>query len=249
MLSGLEKKSQVLQLPEKTTVAYHEAGHAVVGWYLEHADPLLKVSIVPRGKGLGYAQYLPKEQYLFTREQLFDRMCMMLGGRVAEQVFFRRITTGAHDDLRKVTQSAYAQVVQFGMNDAVGQVSFDLPQQGDLVTEKPYSETTAQLIDQEVRLLIDAAFQRTLQLVTDKKDVVDKVAKRLLEKEILDKADMVELLGARPFQEKYSYEEFVEGTGETEEDTSLPEGLKSWNKDRGEEKKEQEQQKRSAVYL
>nr|XP_033482797.1 AFG3-like protein 2 isoform X3 [Epinephelus lanceolatus] len=249
VIGGLEKKTQVLQLPEKTTVAYHEAGHAVAGWFLEHADPLLKVSIVPRGKGLGYAQYLPKEQYLFNKEQLFDRMCMMLGGRVAEQVFFKRITTGAQDDLRKVTQSAYAQVVQFGMNDAVGQVSFDLPQQGDVVTEKPYSETTAQLIDQEVRLLIDSAFQRTLKLVTDRKEMVEKVAKRLLEKEILDKADMVELLGARPFQEKTSYEEFVEGLGELEEDTSLPEGLKNWNKNKGEEKQPQNRQNRSALYL
>ncbi|KAI9528385.1 AFG3-like protein 1 [Dissostichus eleginoides] len=227
VIGGLEKKTQVMQLPEKTTVAYHEAGHAVAGWFLEHADPLLKVSIVPRGKGLGYVQYLPKEQYLFNREQLFDRMCMMLGGRVAEQVFFRRITTGAEDDLRKVTQSAYAQVVQFGMNDAMGQMSFDLPQQGDMVTEKPYSETTAQLIDQEVRLLIDSAFQRTLQLVTDKRDMVDKVAKRLLEKEMLDKADMVELLGTRPFQEKSTYEEFVDVLGKLE-DTSIsqePEGV------------------------
>uniref|UniRef100_A0AAQ5Y4M9 AAA+ ATPase domain-containing protein n=1 Tax=Amphiprion ocellaris TaxID=80972 RepID=A0AAQ5Y4M9_AMPOC len=236
VIGGLEKKTQVLQLPEKTTVAYHEAGHAVTGWFLEHADPLLKVSIVPRGKGLGYAQYLPKEQYLFTQDQLFDRMCMMLGGRVAEQVFFRRITTGAHDDLRKVTQSAYAQVVQFGMNEAVGQVSFDLPQQGSMVTGKPYSESTAQLIDQEVRLLIDSAFKRTLQLVIDKKEMVEKVAKRLLEKEILDRADMVELLGPRPFQEKSSYEELTEGLGQFEEDTSLPEGLKNWNENKGDEK-------------
>ncbi|XP_071344361.1 mitochondrial inner membrane m-AAA protease component AFG3L1-like isoform X2 [Trachinotus anak] len=249
VIGGLEKKTQVLQLPEKTTVAYHEAGHAVAGWFLEHADPLLKVSIVPRGKGLGYAQYLPKEQYLFTREQLFDRMCMMLGGRVAEQVFLHRVTTGAQDDLRKVTQSAYAQVVQFGMNEAVGQVSFDFPQQGNIVTEKPFSEPTAQLIDQEVRLLIEAAFQRTLQLVTDKKEMVEKVAKRLLEKEILDKADMVELLGPRPFQEKSSYEEFVEGLGEFEEDTSLPEGLKDWNKSKGDEKHLQNQQNKSALYL
>lgn len=246
VIGGLEKKSQVLQLPEKTTVAYHEAGHAVTGWFLEHADPLLKVSIVPRGKGLGYAQYLPKEQYLFTQDQLFDRMCVMLGGRVAEQVFFRRVTTGAQDDLRKVTQSAYAQVVQFGMNEAVGLVSFDLPQQDSIVSEKPYDESTAQLIDQEVRSLIDAAFQRTLQLVIDKKEMVEKVAKRLLEKEILDRADMVELLGPRPFQEKSSYEEFVEGLGAFEEETSLPEGLKNWNKNKEDEK---HVPKKSALYL
>uniref|UniRef100_A0A8D3BJF3 AAA+ ATPase domain-containing protein n=1 Tax=Scophthalmus maximus TaxID=52904 RepID=A0A8D3BJF3_SCOMX len=236
VIGGLEKKTRVLQVPEKTTVAYHEAGHAVAGWFLEHADPLLKVSIVPRGKGLGYVQYLPKEQYLFTQEQLFDRMCMMLGGRVAEQVFLRRITTRAHDDLRKVTQSAYAQVVEFGMNEAVGQVSFDLPRQGNTVSQKPFSEPTAQLIDREVRSLIDAAFQRTLQLVSDKKEMVEKVAKCLLEKEMLDKADMVELLGPRPFQERSSYEEFVEGLGESEEDTSLPEGLKNWSKSKGDEK-------------
>ncbi|XP_071386765.1 mitochondrial inner membrane m-AAA protease component AFG3L1-like [Centroberyx affinis] len=249
VIGGLEKKTQVLQLQERTTVAYHEAGHAVVGWFLEHADPLLKVSIIPRGKGLGYAQYLPKEQYLFSQEQLFDRMCMMLGGRVAEQVFFCRVTTGAQDDLRKVTQSAYAQVVQFGMSEAVGQVSFDLPQQGDIVTEKPFSEPTAQLIDQEVRSLIDAAYQRTYQLVTDKKELVEKVAKRLLDKEVLDKADMLELLGPRPFEEKSSYEEFVEGMGALEEDTSLPEGLKDWNKSRGDEEQPQRQQRKQALYL
>uniref|UniRef100_A0A8C7HEJ1 AFG3-like protein 1 n=1 Tax=Oncorhynchus kisutch TaxID=8019 RepID=A0A8C7HEJ1_ONCKI len=246
VIGGLEKKTQVLQPLEKTTVAYHEAGHAVVGWYLEHADPLLKVSIIPRGKGLGYAQYLPKEQYLFTREQLFDRMCMMLGGRVAEQVFFGKITTGAQDDLRKVTQSAYAQVVQFGMSEVVGQVSFELPRQGEMVMEKPYSEPTAQLIDQEVRSLIDTAFQRTQQLITEKRDVVEKVGRRLLEKEVLDKADMLELLGPRPYKEKSTYEEFVEGTGSMKEDTSLPEGLKNWNKDRGTEEPPQEQQRTPA---
>ncbi|XP_056307743.1 AFG3-like protein 1 [Danio aesculapii] len=232
VIGGLEKKTQVLQPTEKKTVAYHEAGHAVVGWFLQHADPLLKVSIIPRGKGLGYAQYLPKEQYLYTREQLFDRMCMMLGGRVAEQVFFNRITTGAHDDLKKVTQSAYAQIVQFGMSERVGQVSFDLPRQGETVLEKPYSEATAELIDEEVRDLVDRAYRRTLELVTEKREQVEMVGKRLLEKEVLDKADMLELLGARPFEEKSTYEEFVEGTGSFEEDTSLPEGLKDWNQER-----------------
>ncbi|XP_073704578.1 mitochondrial inner membrane m-AAA protease component AFG3L2 [Garra rufa] len=238
VIGGLEKKTQVLQPEEKKTVAYHEAGHAVAGWFLEHADPLLKVSIIPRGKGLGYAQYLPKEQYLYTKEQLLDRMCMTLGGRVSEEIFFGRITTGAQDDLKKVTQSAYAQIVQFGMNEKVGQVSFDLPRQGEVVLEKPYSEATACLIDTEVRNLITMAYQRTQQLLNEKKAEVEKVALRLLEKEVLDKNDMVELLGQRPFAEKSTYEEFVEGTGSMDEDTSLPEGLKDWNKERGSEKEE-----------
>ncbi|XP_062997038.1 AFG3-like protein 1 isoform X2 [Elgaria multicarinata webbii] len=238
--TGLEKKTQVLQPSEKAVVAYHEAGHAVVGWFLEHADPLLKVSIIPRGKGLGYAQYLPREQFLYTREQLFDRMCMMLGGRVAEQLFFGRITTGAHDDLRKVTQSAYAQVVQFGMSDKLGQVSFDLPQQGGLAPEKPYSEATAELIDEEVRALINTAYEKTLELLTHFRGQVEKVGKHLLEKEVLEKADMVELLGPRPFAERSTYEEFVEGTGSLDEDTSLPEGLKNWKLEQEEEEEEEE---------
>ncbi|XP_014266912.2 mitochondrial inner membrane m-AAA protease component AFG3L2 isoform X2 [Maylandia zebra] len=238
VIGGLEKKTQVLQPEEKKTVAYHEAGHAVAGWFLEHADPLLKVSIIPRGKGLGYAQYLPKEQYLYTKEQLLDRMCMTLGGRVSEEIFFGRITTGAQDDLRKVTQSAYAQIVQFGMNPKVGQVSFDLPRQGEMVLEKPYSEATARLIDTEVRTLISEAYQRTQQLLNDKKAEVEKVAQRLLEKEVLDKNDMVELLGKRPFTEKSTYEEFVEGTGGEDEDTTLPEGLKDWNQERRPEREE-----------
>ncbi|XP_054856557.1 AFG3-like protein 1 isoform X2 [Eublepharis macularius] len=246
VIGGLEKKTQVLQPNEKATVAYHEAGHAVVGWFLEHADPLLKVSIIPRGKGLGYAQYLPREQFLYTREQLFDRMCMMLGGRVAEQLFFGRITTGAQDDLRKVTQTAYAQIVQFGMSDKLGQVSFALPQQGEPVTEKPYSEATAELIDEEVRALVHAAYQRTLELLTHCREQVEKVGKRLLEKEVLEKADMVELLGPRPFAERSTYEEFVEGTGSLEEDTSLPEGLKDWNPEQEQDSLDEERAQEKA---
>uniref|UniRef100_A0A8D0CZY9 AFG3-like AAA ATPase 2 n=1 Tax=Sander lucioperca TaxID=283035 RepID=A0A8D0CZY9_SANLU len=242
VIGGLEKKTQVLQPEEKKTVAYHEAGHAVAGWFLEHADPLLKVSIIPRGKGLGYAQYLPREQFLYTAEQLLDRMCMTLGGRVAEEIFFGRITTGAQDDLRKVTQSAYAQIVQFGMNAKVGQVSFDMPRQGEMVLEKPYSEATACLIDSEVRVLISEAHLRTHRLLSDRKTEVEKVALRLLEKEVLDKSDMVELLGKRPFAEKSTYEEFVEGTGGMDEDTTLPEGLKDWNRERKEKPETPEEQ-------
>lgn len=232
VVAGLEKKTQVLGPEEKKTVAYHEAGHAVAGWFLEFADPLLKVSIIPRGKGLGYAQYLPREQYLYSKEQLNDRMCMALGGRVAEEIFFGRITTGAQDDLRKVTQSAYAEVVHYGMSEKVGQLSFEMPQQGDMQFDKPYSETTAQLIDEEVRAIVNLAYERTKALLNEKKEIVEKVALRLLDQEILSRDDMIELLGPRPFAEKSTYEEFVEGTGSFEEDTTLPKGLEGWNKPR-----------------
>ncbi|CAK9802991.1 AFG3-like protein 2 [Anthophora plagiata] len=236
VIAGMEKKTNVLQPEEKKTVAYHEAGHAVAGWFLEYADPLLKVSIIPRGKGLGYAQYLPHEQYLYTKEQLFDRMCMALGGRVSEEIFFGRITTGAQDDLQKVTSNAYAQVIQYGMNEKIGNVSFEMPQRGDLAYDKPYSEHTAQLIDVEVRELIEQAHQHTRALLTKHKENVAKVAERLLKQEILSRDDMIELLGPRPFPEKSTYEQFVEGTGSFEEDTTLPKGLQEWNKSRDSEK-------------
>ncbi|CAG2168441.1 unnamed protein product [Oppiella nova] len=229
VVAGLEKKTRVLQPEEKKTVAYHEAGHAVCGWYLEHADPLLKVSIIPRGMGLGYAQYLPKEQYLYSKEQLFDRLCMTLGGRASEEVFFGRITSGAQDDLKKVTQNAYSQIVQLGMSAKVGHLSFDLPQPGEMVIDKPYSEETAQLIDSEVRALVDKAYQRTVALINERKADVEKIALRLLEKEVLNRDDMIELLGKRPFKEKSTYEQFVEGTGSLDEDVSLPKGLEGWN--------------------
>lgn len=232
VVAGMEKKSNVLQPDERKIVAYHEAGHAVAGWFLQHADPLLKVSIIPRGKGLGYAQYLPKEQYLYSKEQLFDRMCMTLGGRVSEEIFFGRITTGAQDDLKKITQSAYAQIVHYGMNPKVGNVSFEMPQPGEMVIDKPYSEKTAELIDSEVRELINSAHVYTTNLLMKHKDNITKVAERLLKQEILSREDMIELLGKRPFPEKSTYEEFVEGTGSLDEDTSLPEGLKQWNKEK-----------------
>lgn len=240
VIGGLEKKTQVLQPEEKKTVAYHEAGHAVAGWFLENADPLLKVSIIPRGRGLGYAQYLPKEQYLYSKEQLFDRMCMTMGGRVSEEIFFGRITTGAQDDLSKITKSAYAQVVTYGMNDKVGNISFELPREGEATLDKPYSEATAQLIDEEVRELIDTSHKTTTELLTKHKEDVEKVARRLLDKEVLSRDDMIDLLGPRPFNEKSTYEEFVAGTGSEEEDTTLPEGLKELEKEMKEQDKDDE---------
>merc|ERR1719184_536537 len=148
---------------------------------------------------------------------------MTLGGRAAEKIFFDRITTGAQDDLQKVTKSAYSQITQFGMNDVVGNVSFEQPQQGEMVFDKPFSEATAQLVDEEAKKMIDRAMKTTMDLLIKHKDDVIKVAERLLEQEILSRDDMIELLGPRPFAEKSTYEEF-------EEDTTLPKGLEGWNK-------------------
>ncbi|XP_051175471.1 AFG3-like protein 2 [Leptopilina boulardi] len=243
VIAGMEKKSQVLQPDEKKTVAYHEAGHAVAGWFLEHADPLIKVSIIPRGKGLGYAQYLPREQYLYSKEQLFDKMCMTLGGRVSEEMFFKRITTGAQDDLQKITKMAYSQIIHYGMNEKIGNVSFEMPETGSPYTDKPYSENTAQMIDQEARAMIDSAKKRTRQVLEDHKNDVIKVAERLLKQEILSREDMIETLGPRPFKELSTYEEFVEGTGSFEEDTTLPKGLQDWNLSKEDKEKVVEESK------
>jgi AFG3 family protein len=208
VIAGLEKKSKVLSPEEKKTVAYHEAGHAVSGWYLQHADPLLKVSIIPRGvAALGYAQYLPKDMYLLSQEQLADRMCMTLGGRVSEQIFFDSVTTGAQDDLQKVTKMAYSQITVYGMNPKVGKVSFGNPSENEQKFQKPYSEETAKIIDDEARIMIDECYKRTLELLTGKKEDIVKVAERLLEKEVLHRADMIELLGPRQWPEKTTFEE------------------------------------------
>lgn len=202
VIAGLERKSRVLSPDEKTTVAYHEAGHAVCGWFLEHADPLLKVSIVPRGVGtLGYAQYVPRERFLYTTEQLMDRMVMTLGGRVAEEIFFKKITTGAQDDLQKVTRMATEVITNYGMNAAIGPLSYGRQDQNESF-QKPFSETTAARIDDEVRGMAMEAHRRTTELLTEKKEQVEKVAKLLLDKEVINREDMVRLLGERPFEEK-----------------------------------------------
>ncbi|CAJ0627717.1 5473_t:CDS:2 [Entrophospora sp. SA101] len=209
VIAGLEKRSRVLSPEEKKTVAYHEAGHAVAGWFLEHADPILKVSIIPRGIGaLGYAQYLPKDQYLYSTSQLLDRMCMTLGGRVSEQIFFNIVTTGAQDDLQKVTKLAYAQISAYGMNINIGPLSFYNAGDNEPQFQKPYSEATARMIDEEARKLVGMAYERTLKLLTERKNDVEKVAQLLLSKEVLNREDMINLLGKRPFSDKHPYEDY-----------------------------------------
>ena len=212
VIGGLEKKNKIISPEEKRIVAYHEAGHAIAGWFLEHADPLVKVSIVPRGvAALGYAQYLPKEQFLYTIEQLEDGMCMTLGGRVAEDIIFGKISTGAQNDLERITKLAYAMVTIYGMNEKVGNVSFN-DTQGEYQFNKPYSEKTSELIDDEVRGQINAVYARTKKLLTDKRDGLEKLANKLIEKEILFQSDLEEILGKRPFDNRTTYDEFVNGT-------------------------------------
>ncbi len=202
VIGGLEKKNKIISPDEKKIIAYHEAGHAICGWFLEHAYPLLKVTIVPRGTAaLGYAQYTPKEQYLYNTDQLTDQICMTLGGRASEDIFFNKISTGAQNDLQQITRTAYAMVTVYGMNDKVGNVSYYDPQQENAFT-KPYSEETSKIIDQEVRKLIDNAFERTKKLLIEKKEEVRKLAEALLEKEVLFQSDVESLIGKRPFEEK-----------------------------------------------
>lgn len=202
VIGGLEKKNKIISPDEKRIIAYHEAGHAICGWFLEHAYPLLKVTIVPRGTAaLGYAQYTPKEQYLYNTDQLNDQICMTLGGRASEEIFFNKISTGAQNDLQQITRTAYAMVTVYGMNEKVGNISFYDPQQETAFT-KPYSDETARLIDDEVRKLIDSAYDRTKQLLTEKKTEVERLANALLEKEVLFQSDVEALIGKRPFEEK-----------------------------------------------
>ncbi len=206
VIGGLEKKNKLISPEEKEIVAYHEAGHAVAGWYLEHADPLVKVSIVPRGvAALGYAQYLPREQYLYRTEQLMDEMCMALGGRVAEDIVFDKVSTGALSDLERITKLAYSMVTMYGMNDKIGNVSFFDSKQSDYNFNKPYSEETARQIDEEVRKIVDTAYQRTKGMLTEHRAGLEIIAQELLEKEILFQKDLVRLLGRRPFERDTAY--------------------------------------------
>ncbi|PWK26768.1 cell division protease FtsH [Arcicella aurantiaca] len=211
VIGGLEKKNKLISPEEKKIVAYHEAGHAIAGWFLEHANPLVKVTIVPRGiAALGYAQYLPKEQFLYRTEQLIDEMCVTLGGRVAEDIIFGKISTGAQNDLERITKLAYSMVTVYGMNDKLGNVSFyDSKGGNEYNFNKPYSEQTAREIDEEARKIIALAYERTKNLLTEKQDKLEILAQELLVKEVLFQSDLERLVGARPYEQLTTYQEFT----------------------------------------
>lgn len=198
IIGGLEKKNKIISPQEKQIIAYHEAGHATVSWFLKHADELMKVSIVPRGKSLGAAWYLPEEHLIFTKSQFLDKLCAALGGRAAEDLIFGEISSGALDDLEKVTKQAYAMVAFYGLDEKLGPISFyDSTGQYEQSLQKPYSEATAQLIDEEVRQLVDSAYQRAKSVLLKHRDGLSALAELLLEKEVAVKKDLEEIFGKR----------------------------------------------------
>jgi AFG3 family protein len=207
IIGGLES-NKIMSESERSVVAHHEAGHAIAGWFLEHADPLLKVTIIPRTSGaLGFAQYLPKEVYLRSQDQIMDIVCMALAGRAAEEVFFGNVTTGASDDLRRVTELVYSTIKDFGMNSKVGQLSF--PNNSDTLGDKPYSDSTAEAMDDEARKIVDSAYLRTVALIREHKDETEKVAQLLLKQETITHDDIVDLVGPRPFKSNSAYQDYV----------------------------------------
>jgi len=223
VIGGLEKKNKIISPEEKKIVAYHEAGHAIAGWFLEHADPLVKVSIVPRGvAALGYAQYLPRELFLSNVEQMTDEMCMTLGGRAAEEIVFGKISTGALSDLERITKTAQSMVAIYGMNNRIGNVSYyDSKGQNEYGFSKPYSEATAQIMDEEIRAIIEQAYIRTKELLTERRHELELVAKELLEKEVLLQDDLERLVGKRPFDTQTTYQAHMAGTDRSETASDL----------------------------
>jgi cell division protease FtsH len=203
VVAGLEKKSKIITPAEKKVIAYHEAGHAVTGWMLKHADPLQKVSIIPRGKSLGASWFLPEERQIITRQQFLDRICAALGGRTAEEIIFNEVSSGALDDLERVTKQAYMMVANLGLSDKIGNISYyDSTGMNENSFQKPYSEATAQMIDEEVRKIVDEAHECTKKILTKNLEKLDALAKLLLEKEVVYKEDLEKILGPRVSKEE-----------------------------------------------
>ncbi|KAG7364455.1 ATP-dependent metalloprotease FtsH [Nitzschia inconspicua] len=217
IIGGLES-NKIMSVEERSIVAHHEAGHAIAGWFLENADPLLKVTIIPRTSGaLGFAQYLPKEVFLRTQEEIMDIVCMALAGRASEEIFFGSVTTGASDDLRRVTDLVYSTIQVYGMNERLGQLAFPKDPNA-MFDERPYSEKTAKAMDEEAKIIVDEAYKRTLELLWEHKDDVEKVANLLLEKETITHDDVFDLVGPRPFKGDSQYQEFVSRRKEIKEE-------------------------------
>lgn len=236
IIGGLES-NKIMSSDEKSIVAHHEAGHAVAGWFLEHADPLLKVTIIPRSNGaLGYAQYLPKEVFLRTQDQIMDIVMMALAGRAAEEVFFGRVTTGASDDLKRVTQLVYSTIQVYGMNSRVGQLAFP-KDPNDMAGEKPYSDATAEAMDEEARNIVEKAYNKTVELIREKKHEVETIAQLLLEKETITHDDVMDAIGERPFKGDTVYNEFV---SQRKADKEAKEAKKTEEDNKEEEKKEED---------
>jgi cell division protease FtsH len=227
IVGGLERRGNVISPEEKKTIAYHESGHACVSWMLRYASPLMKVTIVPRGKALGAAWYLPEERQLTTYDQLFDEMTATLGGRAAEDVFFGKISTGALNDLERVSKQAYAMIVYYGLDEKIGNVSYyDSTGQQEYSMTKPYSEKTAQEIDERVHLLIENAYNRAKGILTENYAKVEQLAELLLEREVIFSEDVQNILGDRPFQAKEEKQNSVGQSNETEKLTDTEEPIK-----------------------
>ncbi|MCL4857169.1 MAG: peptidase M41, partial [Flavobacteriales bacterium] len=233
VIGGLEKKNKIISDHERKAIAFHEAGHAAVSWLVKYASPLVKVTIIPRGRSLGAAWYLPDERQITTTEQLIDEMCAALGGRAAEEIMFGKVSTGALSDLEKVTKQAYAMVSIYGLSDKVGNISYyDSTGQSDYSFSKPYSEKTAQLIDEEVKNLIETSYIRTKKILEENKDKLIKLAEKLLEKEVIFRDDLEEIFGKSIFEAELNEEKKVskkaiiednEKQAEVKEDASVEE--------------------------
>jgi cell division protease FtsH len=201
IIGGLEKKNKIITVAEKRTIAYHESGHATVSWLLEHAAPLVKVTIVPRGQSLGAAWYLPEERQITTTDQILDEMCATLAGRAAESVIFGKVSTGALNDLEKVTKQARALVTVYGLNDKIGNITYyDSSGQSEYNFTKPYSEATAQIIDKEIKLIIDTQYKRAVKIIEDNVDKLTALAEALLKDEVIFKENLLKIFGDRPHE-------------------------------------------------
>ena len=222
IIGGLEKKNKIITPNEKRTIAFHEAGHAVTSWLLEYASPLVKVTIVPRGRSLGAAWYLPEERQITTTDQILDEMCATLGGRAAEQVIFGKISTGALSDLEKVTKQAYAMVGIYGLNDRIGNLSY-YDSSGENQFQKPYSDETARTMDEEVSKLVEAAYQRALHLLTENREKLEELAQLLLEKEVIFKEDLERILGVRPYIDRQTQIDDAETSAQLAKDALIAE--------------------------